>query len=165
MIKTAFDIKAIRAQFPILNEKVGKYPLIYFDNGASSQKPQHVIDRIQTYYDHENANIHRGVHYLSQISTDNYESARRQIQQFIGAEHEHEIIFTSGTTEGINLVAQSFCASLEKGDEIIITEMEHHSNIVPWQMKAEEFDLVLNYIPMLEKWVPIIEFQWAGNKS
>ncbi|MBD3638279.1 MAG: cysteine desulfurase [Crocinitomicaceae bacterium] len=149
MIKAAFDIKEIRQQFPILQEKVGDYPLVYFDNGASSQKPKIVIDRIKHYYDHENANIHRGVHHLSQISTDNYEIARKQVQLFIGAEHEHEIIFTSGTTEGINLVAQSFCKNLVKGDEIIITEMEHHSNIVPWQMKAEEYGLVLKYIPLL----------------
>lgn len=150
MVKTDLDIAQIRSQFPILNEKVGKYPLIYFDNGASSQKPKVVIDRIRAYYDRENANIHRGVHHLSQISTDNYEIARRTIQQFIGAEHEHEIIFTSGTTAGINLVAHSFGSLLEKGDEIIITEMEHHSNIVPWQMKAEEFGLIVKYIPLLE---------------
>ena len=150
MVKTALDIAQIRAQFPILNEKVGKYPLIYFDNGASSQKPQMVIDRIEKYYDKENANIHRGVHHLSQVSTDNYEIARKSIQQFIGAKHDHEIIFTSGTTEGINLVAHSFGRLLEKGDEIIITEMEHHSNIVPWQMKAEEFGLTIKYVPLLE---------------
>jgi cysteine desulfurase / selenocysteine lyase len=150
MAKTVFDIDKIRQEFPILDEKVGKYPLVYLDNGATSQKPRAVIDRIQSYYDHENANIHRGVHYLSQISTDNYEIARRQIQTFIGAEHEHEIIFTSGTTGGINLVAQSICSTFKKGDEIIITEMEHHSNIVPWQMKAEEFDLVLKFVPLLE---------------
>src|SRR5690606_34364211 len=139
MIKTAYDITAIRSQFPILNERVGKYPLVYLDNGASSQKPKAVIDRIQQYYEHENANIHRGVHHLSQVSTENYEIARKTIQRYIGAKHDHEIIFTSGTTGGINLVAQSFCKTMNKGDEIIITEMEHHSNIVPWQLKAEEY--------------------------
>lgn len=150
MVKTDIDIAQIRAQFPILNEKVGKYPLIYLDNGASSQKPQVVIDRIKKYYDHENANIHRGVHHLSQISTENYEIARKTIQQFIGAKHDHEIIFTSGTTEGINLVAHSFGRLLNKGDEIIITEMEHHSNIVPWQMKADELSLEIKYVPLKE---------------
>ncbi|UKN00751.1 cysteine desulfurase [Paracrocinitomix mangrovi] len=150
------DISKIRAQFPVLKQKVGKYPLIYLDNGATSQKPQVVIDRIQQFYQSENANIHRGVHHLSQISTENYEIARRSIQQFIGAEHEHEVIFTTGTTGGINLIAQCFTAGLSSGDEIIITEMEHHSNIVPWQMKAEEHGLVLKYIPLKENG----ELQW-----
>lgn len=148
MTKEAFEIEQIRAEFPILNSKVGNYPLVYFDNGASSQKPQFVIDRIQAFYTSENANIHRGVHHLSQISTENYEAARRTIQQFIGAEHEHEVIFTSGTTEGINLVASCFGKLLEAGDEVIITEMEHHSNIVPWQMLAEEKGIKLIYIPL-----------------
>jgi cysteine desulfurase/selenocysteine lyase len=150
MIKAAFDIEKIRAQFPILNEKVGKYPLVYFDNGATSEKPKVVIDRVLQYYSKENANIHRGVHYLSQISTENYEKARLSIQQFIGAAHEHEVIFTSGTTEGINLVSQCYGKLLEQGDEVIITEMEHHSNIVPWQMLAEEKQLVLKYIPLTQ---------------
>ena len=147
-MKVAFDIAHIRAQFPVLNQQVGKYPLVYFDNGASSQKPQVVIDRISKYYEQENANIHRGVHHLSQISTENYEQARRTVQSFINAEHDHEIIFTTGTTEGINLVAACYGKLLKEGDEIIITEMEHHSNIVPWQMLAEEKGLVLKYIPL-----------------
>lgn len=150
MVTTSLNIDKIRAEFPILNKKVGKYPLVYLDNGASSQKPKVVIDRIQRYYDQENANIHRGVHHLSQISTDNYEESRRIIQKFIGAESENEVIFTSGTTGGINLVAQCYGQLLNEGDEIIITEMEHHSNIVPWQMKAQEFGLVLKYVPLKE---------------
>lgn len=148
MIEVGFDIAKIRAQFPVLNQKVGKYPLVYFDNGATSQKPQVVIDRIEKYYEDENANIHRGVHHLSQISTENYEAARKIIQSFIGAEHEHEVIFTSGTTEGINLVSKCFGQLLQAGDEIIITEMEHHSNIVPWQMLAQERGLTLKYVPL-----------------
>lgn len=143
-----FDVTAIRSQFPILNTRIGKYPLIYFDNGATSQKPQVVIDTIQQYYLHENANIHRGVHYLSQQATEAYENARSIIQNYLGARHSHEVIFTSGTTAGINLVASSFGRTLQQGDEILITEMEHHSNIVPWQMIASERGLVLRYIPI-----------------
>ncbi|MCB9224522.1 MAG: cysteine desulfurase [Crocinitomicaceae bacterium] len=150
MVETSFDIELIRAQFPTLQQKVGKYPLVYFDNGATSQKPKVVIDRLDQYYKLENANIHRGVHYLSQISTDNYEKARKSIQAFINAKHDHEVIFTSGTTDGINLVAQCFGTLLEKGDEILITELEHHSNIVPWQMIAAEKGLLVKYIPLLE---------------
>ncbi|MEX1002519.1 MAG: cysteine desulfurase [Crocinitomicaceae bacterium] len=148
MMKVGLDIEKIRAEFPTLRQKIGNYPLVYFDNGATSQKPQVVIDRISRYYEQENANIHRGVHHLSQISTDNYEAARKTIQTFIGAKHAHEVIFTSGTTEGINLVAESYGKLLQPGDEIIITEMEHHSNIVPWQMLAKERNLQLKYIPL-----------------
>lgn len=145
----ALNVENIRAEFPILSTKVGKYPLIYFDNGATSEKPSVVINRITQYYEAENANIHRGVHHLSQLSTENYENARTSIQNFIGAKHSHEVIFTSGTTEGINLVAQCFGDLLTAGDEVIITEMEHHSNIVPWQMLAERKQLTLKYIPLL----------------
>ncbi|MEO9533391.1 MAG: cysteine desulfurase [Crocinitomicaceae bacterium] len=144
----ALNVENIRAEFPILSTKVGKYPLIYFDNGATSEKPSVVINRVTQYYEQENANIHRGVHHLSQVSTENYELARKSIQNFIGAQHDHEVIFTSGTTEGINLVAQCFGELLQSGDEILITEMEHHSNIVPWQMLAERKQLVLKYIPL-----------------
>lgn len=150
MVKTSLNIAEIRGQFPTLHQEVGKYPLVYFDNGATSQKPQAVIDRLKQYYTLENANIHRGVHYLSQISTDNYEKARKSIQTFINAKHDHEVIFTSGTTEGINLVAHCFGKLLLEGDEIIITELEHHSNIVPWQMLAEERGLALKYVPLKE---------------
>jgi cysteine desulfurase/selenocysteine lyase len=144
----ALNIENIRAEFPILSTKIGKYPLIYFDNGATSEKPSVVISRITQYYELENANIHRGVHHLSQLSTENYENARTSIQEFIGAKHSHEVLFTSGTTEGINLVAQCFGDLLKVGDEVLITEMEHHSNIVPWQMLAERKQLTLRYIPL-----------------
>lgn len=149
-IKMKFDVAAIRDQFPILKRNVGKYPLVYFDNGATAQKPQAVIDCIDNYYTLENANIHRGVHHLSQVSTENYEKARKIIQNYLNADFDHEIIFTKGTTDGINLVASSFGKTLASGDEILITQMEHHSNIVPWQMLAEERDLTLRYIPMNE---------------
>ena len=145
-----FSVDDIRAQFPILQTKIGKYPLVYFDNGATSQKPQVVIDCIDQYYSAENANIHRGVHHLSQVSTTNYENARKTIQAYLNAEKSEEIIFTKGTTDGINLIAQSFGRMLNAGDEILITEMEHHSNIVPWQMVAQERGLVLKYIPINE---------------
>jgi cysteine desulfurase/selenocysteine lyase len=144
------NVADIRKEFPILSTTVGKYPLVYFDNGATSQKPQKVIDTINRYYTLENANIHRGVHYLSQISTDHYEAARKSIQHHLNAGAEHEIIFTKGTTDGINLVAQCFGELLTEGDEILITELEHHSNIVPWQMLAERKRLTLRFIPMLE---------------
>lgn len=143
-----FDVLSVREQFPILKEYIGKYPLVYFDNGATSQKPQVVIDRISTYYEKENANIHRGVHHLSQLSTEHYEAARKIIQNHLNAAHVHEIIFTKGTTDGINLIAHSFGKLLKPGDELVITEMEHHSNIVPWQMLAEEKGLILKYIPI-----------------
>lgn len=145
-----FSVDDIRAQFPILQTKIGKYPLVYFDNGATSQKPQVVIDCINHYYSAENANIHRGVHHLSQVSTTNYENARKTIQAYLNAEKSEEIIFTKGTTDGINLIAQSFGRMLTAGDEILITEMEHHSNIVPWQMVAQERGLVVKYIPINE---------------
>ncbi len=145
-----FSVDDIRAQFPILQTKIGKYPLVYFDNGATSQKPQVVIDCIDQYYSAENANIHRGVHHLSQVSTTNYENARKTIQAYLNAEKSEEIIFTKGTTDGINLIAQSFGRMLNAGDEILITEMEHHSNIVPWQMVAQERGLVVKYIPINE---------------
>lgn len=145
-----FSVDDIRAQFPILQTKIGKYPLVYFDNGATSQKPQVVIDCINQYYSAENANIHRGVHHLSQVSTTNYENARKTIQKYLNAEKSEEIIFTKGTTDGINLIAQSFGRMLIAGDEILITEMEHHSNIVPWQMVAKERGLVVKYIPINE---------------
>lgn len=143
------DIEAIRAQFPILKREVNGKPLIYLDNGATSQKPQSVIDAISHYYEYENSNIHRGVHTLSQDATAAYEVVRKKVQQFINAEHDHEVIFTSGTTGGINLVASSFGESLvRKGDEILITAMEHHSNIVPWQMLCERKGAHLKVLPI-----------------
>lgn len=145
-----FDCAKIRDLFPALKQEVHEKPLIYFDNGATSQKPQIVIDVINQYYSKENANIHRGVHYLSQKATDAYEKARKTVQSYIHAEHEHEIIFTKGTTDGINLVASSFGALLQEGDEILISEMEHHSNIVPWQMLCERRNTKLHVVPILD---------------
>ncbi len=145
-----FDVKKIRADFPILSRKVNGYPLVYFDNAATSQKPQIVIDSIVDYYTNYNANIHRGVHTLSQEATDAYEVARQNIQLHFNAEKTHEIIFTSGTTHGINMVASGFSEILKKGDEIIVSAMEHHSNIVPWQMLCEKTGAVLKVIPMNE---------------
>ncbi len=133
------DINKIRADFPILNESIRGKKLVYLDNGASTQKPSSVIEAEKYYYEHQYANIHRGVHYLSQIGTERYEGVRKQVQQFINAKHEHEIIYTKGTTNGINLVAYTFGRKfLKEGDEIVITELEHHSNIVPWQILCEE---------------------------
>ena len=143
-----FDVQKIRAQFPILSQTVNGKPLVYFDNGATSQKPQAVIDSIVDYYSRYNANIHRGVHTLSQLATDAYEQARIRIQKHFNAKQPFEIIFTSGTTESINLVANGFAALLEKNDEIIISALEHHSNIVPWQMLCEKTGAVLKVIPM-----------------
>lgn len=144
----ALDVHKIRKDFPILNRSVNGYPLVYFDNAATSQKPKVVIDAIVDYYTYYNSNIHRGVHTLSQEATDAYESARKKIQAHFNIQHLHEVIFTSGTTHGINLVANGFSAFLEKGDEIIVSVMEHHSNIVPWQMLCDRTGAVLKVIPM-----------------
>ena len=143
-----FDVQKIRAQFPILSQTVNGKPLVYFDNGATSQKPQAVIDSIVEYYSKYNANIHRGVHTLSQLATDAYEQARFKIQKHFNAKHSYEIIFTSGTTESVNLVANGFASLLQKGDEIIVSALEHHSNIVPWQMLCEHTGAILKVIPM-----------------
>jgi cysteine desulfurase/selenocysteine lyase len=143
-----FDIQKIRTQFPILSQTVNGKPLVYFDNGATSQKPQVVIDSIVDYYSNYNANIHRGVHTLSQLATDAYEQARNKIQNHFNAKQAYEIIFTSGTTESINLVANGFASLLEKGDEIMISALEHHSNIVPWQMLCEHTGAILKVIPI-----------------
>lgn len=142
------DIHKIRAEFPILSQKVNGKPLVYFDNGATSQKPQVVIDAISKYYQEINANIHRGVHTLSQLATDAYEISRVKIQHHINAKHLHEVLFTSGTTHGINLVANGFAAILKPGDEVIVSALEHHSNIVPWQMLCEKTGAILKVIPM-----------------
>ncbi|MFS4482558.1 aminotransferase class V-fold PLP-dependent enzyme [Hyunsoonleella sp. 2307UL5-6] len=145
-----FDVETIRQDFPILSRKVNGKPLVYFDNAATSQTPQQVIDVIVDYYSNYNANIHRGVHKLSQEATDLYEAARQKIQTHFNAKHTHEIIFTSGTTHGINLVANGFSSLLKKGDEIIVSALEHHSNIVPWQMLCERTGAHLKVIPMNE---------------
>ena len=143
-----FDIQAIRADFPILNQKVNGKPLVYFDNGATSQKPKMVLDAIEKYYTEINANIHRGVHTLSQLATDAYEESRLKIQNHINAKHSHEVLFTAGTTFGINLVANGFAQILKAGDEIIVSELEHHSNIVPWQFACQRSGATLKVIPM-----------------
>ena len=144
--------------FPILNTKVNGRPLIYFDNAATSQKPKVVIDQINKYYETYNSNVHRGVHELSQKATSQYEAARAKVQQFIGANHLEEIIFTKGTTDGINIVASSWAENqLSKGDEIIISTMEHHSNIVPWQILCEKIGAVLVIAPINEKGELILE--------
>lgn len=150
-------IDQIRADFPILSREVNGKPLVYLDNGATTQKPQIVIDAISKYYEFENSNIHRGVHTLSQEATDVYEQARVKIQHFLNARHSYEIIFTSGTTGGINMIASSLSKSLNKGDEILITAMEHHSNIVPWQMICEEKEAILKVIPINQKGEIILE--------
>ena len=142
------NIEKIRADFPILNRKVNGQALAYFDNAATSQTPRQVIDSIVHYYESINANIHRGVHALSQEATDAYEAAREKVRKHFNALHSHEIIFTSGTTHSINLVASGFASLLQKGDEIVVSALEHHSNIVPWQMLCEKTGAVLKVIPM-----------------
>ena len=142
------QVEDIRKDFPILQRQVNGKPLIYFDNAATSQTPQQVIDVIVDYYSNYNANIHRGVHSLSQEATDKYEEARHKIQQHFNAKESHEIIMTAGTTHSINIVASGFTSLLQKGDEIIVSALEHHSNIVPWQMLCERTGVVLKVIPM-----------------
>ena len=146
------DFAKVRADFPVLSETVRGKQLVYLDNGATTQKPQSVIDCIDEYYSKYNSNIHRGVHHLSQVATQAYEDARETIRGFLGAKSINEIIFTSGTTGGINLVASTWGRKFVKeGDEILISAMEHHSNIVPWQMLAERKQLTLKYVPINEK--------------
>lgn len=148
----SFDVQRVREDFPILSRTVNGKPLVYLDNGATTQKPKQVVDAIQAYYTHINSNIHRGVHHLSQQATDAYEITRRKVRGFINAAHEHEVILTSGTTHGINLVASCFGkAFIKPGDEIIISAMEHHSNIVPWHMLCEDRGAVLRIIPVTEE--------------
>ena len=146
-----FNIDLIRNDFPILNSKVKGKQLIYLDNAATTQTPKVVIDSIVSYYSNLNANIHRGVHYLSQKATEAYEDARKKFQQQLNAKSSSEIIFTSGTTHSINLVANGFIDLLNKGDEIIVSHLEHHSNIVPWQMLCEKTGAIMRVIPMSEK--------------
>lgn len=146
------NIEQIRQDFPILKETVHKHPLVYLDNAATTQKPFSVIKKIEEGYTRQNANVHRGVHFLSQMATEAHEDARKTVQNFLGAEHSHEIIFTRGTTESINLVAYSFGETfLKEGDEIIVSEMEHHSNIVPWQLLRTRKNITIKVIPFNEK--------------
>ncbi|WP_412061736.1 SufS family cysteine desulfurase [Rubrivirga sp. IMCC45206] len=147
----ALDVAAVRAQFPILGRTVyDDRPLVYLDNAATTQKPQAVLDRLATYYGHENANVHRGVHYLSAEGTEAYEAARRVVQAHLGAEHAHEIVFTRGTTEAINLVANGFATRLAEGDTVVVSALEHHANIVPWQLACERRGATLRVIPALD---------------
>lgn len=149
LVNHTFEVENLRKDFPILSREVNGKPLIYFDNGATAQKPQSVIDVVNRYYSLENSNIHRGVHTLSQEATSAYEEARRKIQKYIGAQLPEEVLFTKGTTDGINLIAQTFGKHfLKAGDEVVISAMEHHSNIVPWQMICEEKGAKLRIIPI-----------------
>lgn len=151
MTYKAFDVAKIREDFPILKREVNNKPLVYFDNAATSQTPQAVIDVIADYYGNYNANIHRGVHTLSQEATDAYEVARQKIQHHFNAQKAHEIILTSGTTHSINIVASGYATLLKAGDELLVSAMEHHSNIVPWQMLCEKTGARLKVIPMTEQ--------------
>ncbi|MEN3942040.1 cysteine desulfurase [Prosthecobacter sp. SYSU 5D2] len=145
------DWPQLRADFPILNQEVHGHPLVYFDNAASSQKPRQVIDALVHYYQHDHANVHRGLHELSMRATDAFEATRKKVARFIGAAREEEIIYTRGTTEGINLVAQVWSSQyLKPGDVILLTGMEHHSNLVPWQLAAKRSGAVVKHIPVLE---------------
>ena len=151
-LSQSFDVHEIRKDFPILNTTAYDKPLVYFDNAATSQKPIQVIKAIEEYYSNYNANIHRGVHYLSQRASDLFDGTRSVVQKFINAESENQIVFTKGTTEGINLIAHTFGRQIIKaGDEIILTEMEHHANIVPWQLLCTEKKAIIKVIPINDK--------------
>ena len=153
-----YDINKIREDFPILSREVYKKPLVYLDNAATTQKPLMVLDAMRDEYLNVNANVHRGVHYLSQQATDLHEAAREKVRQFINASKIEEIVFTRGTTEAINLVAQSFCESqMQAGDEVIVTEMEHHSNIVSWQLQAMKRGIVVKHIPITDDGVLCVD--------
>lgn len=155
-----FDIKKIRSQFPILKQVVNGKPLVYFDNAASSQKPISVLETWTKYYEELNANVHRGIHTLSQLATEEMENSRKKVQQFLNAKHDYEVIFTRGTTEGINLIAYALGNSnyIKKDDEIIISYLEHHSNIVPWQMLCERTGAKLKVIPMDKNGILQLDF-------
>jgi cysteine desulfurase/selenocysteine lyase len=158
IVNKPFDITAIRSDFPILGVEVNGKPLVYFDNAATTQKPQQVIDALVDYYTHYNSNVHRGVHHLSQVATDAYEGARQKMAKLMNAPSASEIIFTRGTTESINLIAYSFGeAFVHEGDEIIISAIEHHSNIVPWQILCQRKKAVLKVIPVLDNGVLDLE--------
>lgn len=162
-----FDINHIRTQFPILNQEVNGKPLVYLDNAATSQKPISVIKTWEKYYETINANVHRGIHTLSQLATEEMELSRQKIQRFINAKHDYEVIFTKGTTEGINLVAYALTNQIKPNDEIIISYLEHHSNIVPWQMLCERTGAKLRVIPMDENGILQIGVldEWLNEKT
>ena len=160
------DIKKIRDKFPIIARKVNGKDLVYFDNGATTHKPKSVIDAVKNYYENENSNVHRGVHFLSGLATDKFEESRKKIKDFIGANHTHEIIFTKGTTDSINLIANGFRTILKKGDAVIISELEHHSNIVPWQMCCDISGATLKVIPITDKGeLDMVEFENLLSKN
>lgn len=147
-----FDVGKIRRDFPILSKRINGKPLVYLDNAATSQKPQSVLDAMQKYYEEGNSNVHRGVHFLSELATKEYEESRVKAQRFVNAQHPHEIVFVRGTTEGINLVAQSYGRSvLKAGDEVLISAMEHHSGIVPWQILCGQTGAALKVVPMNDR--------------
>jgi len=162
-----FDINHIRAQFPILNQEVNGKPLVYLDNAATSQKPISVLNTWEQYYNTINANVHRGIHTLSQLATEEMELSRQKIQRFINAKQDYEVIFTKGTTEGINLVAYALTNQIKPNDEIIISYLEHHSNIVPWQMLCERTGAKLRVIPMDENGILQIDVldEWLNEKT
>lgn len=153
-----FNLQYIRSQFPILQQQINGKPLVYFDNAATSQKPISVIESWTKYYETLNANVHRGIHTLSQLATEEMELSRRKIQKFINAKHDYEVIFTRGTTESINLLAYALTQEIKAGDEIIISHLEHHSNIVPWQMLCERTGAKLKVIPMDENGILQLDF-------
>ncbi|MBT0573113.1 cysteine desulfurase [Riemerella anatipestifer] len=161
------DIKYIRSQFPILSQKVNGKDLVYLDNGASSQKPISVLQAWENYYKEINANVHRGIHTLSQLATEAMEDARKKVQTFINAKHDYEVIFTRGTTESINLVAYALTPNIKQGDEIIISYLEHHSNIVPWQMLCQRTEAILKVIPIDENGILQIDVldEWLSEKT
>lgn len=152
-----FDLNNIRSQFPILRREVNGHPLIYLDNAASSQKPKVVLEAIHNYYSEFNANVHRGIHTISQEATEMMENSRKKVRAFINAKHDYEVLFTKGTTEGINLVAMSIAHLIKKNDEILITEIEHHSNIVPWQILCQKTGAKLKFIPLKQDGTLAIE--------
>lgn len=161
------DIQNIREQFPILHQEINGKPLVYLDNAASSQKPNFVIETWENYYKTINANVHRGIHTLSQLATEEMELARKKVQKFINAQHDYEVIFTKGTTEGINLIAYAMSNLVKKDDEIIVSYLEHHSNIVPWQMLCERTGAKLKVIPMDDNGILQIDVldSWLNEKT
>ena len=161
-----YDVNKIREDFPILQREIYGRPLVYLDNGATTQKPLCVLDAMREEYLNVNANVHRGVHYLSQQATDLHEAARERVRSFINACSVNEVIFTRGTTESINLLAQTFCESqMQPGDEVLVTDMEHHSNIVPWQLLAQKHGIVLKHLPITDEGTIVLDDGGAGCNS
>jgi cysteine desulfurase / selenocysteine lyase len=146
----AFDVDRVRGDFPILNQRPYGHPLVYFDNAATGQRPAAVINAVRHFYEAENANVHRGVHYLSQMASERYELAREIMRRFVNAADAREIVFTCGTTDGLNLVASSYGSLLREGDEVVLTQMEHHSNIVPWQQLRDRKGIVIKVVPVTD---------------